>query len=528
MGATRGGSWTKAEGVTSASGYWRHSSAFWVGGEGGRFLKIGAVAAKEFWGLVRQPQLLLLLLIGPILIMLAFGLSLDVQSILQPRTLVVVEPGSEGAELFERYRYEFTNRTSFAGTTEDLEAARQRLLRGEVDAVITVPSNPSEAVARGEQAVLNATYNTINPVFGTAVPRRVYGLVLDLNQSLVEETIARNIGDIGSAQEQINELDRRLEEADRAAETLASEEAQSTTAELDESLAELEESLEALQNAPGETGEDASTTLEQVQETRELLAEVRAAQEAGSEEIEQLTGISELEQTVSALQDALADVPDASPQVLANPFRSELENLATPPGIVGFYAPAVLALLIQHIAVSLASLSVIRERLGGAYEFFEVSPLRTWELLAGKFLTYFGLVLGTNLAVAAVLAILLGVPIAGGVSVAALAMALVTAASLGLGFLVSALAKSQLQAIQVSMLLLIGSVLFAGFLFPLSDMGQPAVGISYFLPATYGIRSLQDIMIRGYGVPGFDVVGLLVIAAVCLLLTRYIMGRKKL
>ena len=43
------------------------------------------MAAKEFWGLVRQPQLLLLLLIGPILIMVAFGLSLDVQSILTPR-----------------------------------------------------------------------------------------------------------------------------------------------------------------------------------------------------------------------------------------------------------------------------------------------------------------------------------------------------------------------------------------------------------------------------------------------------------
>ena len=157
-------------------------------------MRVGAVAAKEFWGLVRQPQLLLLLLIGPILIMVAFGLSLDVQSILTPRALVVVEPGSEGAELFEEYRYEFTNRTTFAGTTDDLEAARQQLLRGEVDAVISIPSDPSEAINNGEQAVLEVTYNSINPVFGTAVPRRVYGLVLDLNQSLVEQGIASNIG----------------------------------------------------------------------------------------------------------------------------------------------------------------------------------------------------------------------------------------------------------------------------------------------------------------------------------------------
>ncbi len=106
-------------------------------------------------------------------------------------------------------------------------------------------------------------------------------------------------------------------------------------------------------------------------------------------------------------------------------------------------------------------------------------------------------------------------------------MSLVTVASLGIGLLVSALVKSQLQAVQVSMLLLIASVLFAGFLFPLSDMDQPARGISYLLPAAYGIRSLQDIMIRGEGISYFDLAGLFIIAAVCLVLARYLMRRTK-
>src|SRR5215218_1062190 len=90
------------------------------------------------------------------------------------------------------------------------------------------------------------------------------------------------------------------------------------------------------------------------------------------------------------------------------------EKLADPPEVVGFYAPGVLAILIQHLAVSLASLAVIRERLSGAYEFFEVSPLGPGELLAGQFLTYLGLVLGVNLAVAAALAAFLGIPVAAG------------------------------------------------------------------------------------------------------------------
>jgi ABC-2 type transport system permease protein len=486
------------------------------------------VATKEFWGLVRQPQLLLLLLVGPVLIMAVFGLSLDVESIIRPRALAVVEPGSEGAELFDRYSDEFAYRTSFVGTTDDPDEARERLLRGEVDAVIIVPPDPSETVTNGEQASLSVLYETSNPVFGLAVPDRSYALVQDLNQSLVQDVVARNIGDVRAVQGQVDELNDQLEQVNLAADTLASEEARNNTTELDESLSDLEETLETLQASPGETGEEASTTLEQVRETREQVEEVRQAQEKGAEEIKRRTGVSELEQTLGNLQDTLEEAPtDVPPSVLATPFQLDLENLATPPGIVGFYAPGVLALLIQHIAVSLASLSVIRERLSGTYEFFEVSPLGSGELLAGKFLTYFCAVLGANVVVAVVLAFFLGIPIVGGIAMVALAMALVTIASLGIGFLVSALVKTQLQAVQVSMLFLIGSVLFAGFLFPLGDMGQPARGVSYLLPASYGIRSLQDIMIRGETISYFDLAGLCAIAAACLVLTRYFMERKK-
>jgi ABC-2 type transport system permease protein len=288
-------------------------------------------------------------------------------------------------------------------------------LREEVDAVITVPPDPSETVARGEQADLGVLYETSNPVFGLAVPDRSYALVQDLNQSIAQDVATRNIGDVRVLQEQADELNSQLEQVNLAANSLASEEARSTTADLDESLADLEETLETLQESPGETGEEASTTLEQVRETREQLEEVREAQEEGAEEIKRQTGVSELEQTVGDLQNTLEEaLTDVPPSVLVTPFRLELENLASPPSLAGFYAPGLLALLIQHMAVSLAALSLIRERLSGAYEFFEVSPLGPGELLAGKFLTYFGLVLGANLTVAAALVYLLGIPLEGG------------------------------------------------------------------------------------------------------------------
>jgi ABC-2 type transport system permease protein len=491
--------------------------------------RVGAVAAKELWGLVRQPQLLLLLLVGPVLIMTTFGLSLDVENILRPRALVVVEPESEGAELFQRYREEFTDRTRFVGTTGDLDAARQRLLRGEVDAVIAITPDPLGTVAGGERAALRVVYNTINPVFGTRVPSRSYALVLDLNQSLVQEAIEREIGEVRSLRERLTELNSRLETASEAAETLSSEEARTTTAELDEALTTLESTLRLWQGVgPGGDEDDVSATLQQIDATQQALDEVREAQEAGPEAIAEQSGLADLRESLASLEEALEALPAEVPaRVLANPFVLKTENLASPPRVVGFYAPAVLAILIQHIAVSLASLAVVRERLSGAYEFFDVSPLGPGQLLAGKFLTYSGLVLGVNLAVALILAGFLGIPVEGGFVAMTFAMVLLTAASLGLGFLISALAKSELQAVQVSMLLLIASGFFAGFLFPLGQMSGPAVGISYVLPATYGIRALQDVMIRGEGVSTIDLVGLLFMAFVTLGLARYLMGRKK-
>jgi ABC-2 type transport system permease protein len=490
-------------------------------------VRIRAVAVKEFWGLVCQPQLLLLLLVGPVVIMAAFGLSLDVRGILLPRIAVVVEPGSEGAGLFERFRYQFENRASSVETVEDPEAAQRMLQRGGVDAVIEVPPNPSERIADGEQAVLDVTYSTINPVFGTAVPERSFSLVSDLNLNILQAGITDEIGDFRAAQGRVEELNRRFEEVNRAADSLASEDARTTTADLDRAMEDVEGALRPLEDGPREAREEASAALERVRETRELLGEVRGAQRSGAEEIKRRTGVAELEGSLEGLQSSLSGVPDVPPEVLANPLRLEIQNLATPPSVVGFYTPGVLALLIQHISVSLASLAVIRERLSGAYEFFEVSPLGPGELLARQFLTYFGLVLGVNLTVA-ILVSFLDIPVVGGMPAVALAMVVLTAASLGVGFLVSTLAGSQLQAVQVAMLLLIASAFFTGFLFPLGDMVQPGRGISYFLPTTYGIRALQDVMLRGDGISTFDVAVLLAIAAVCLGAARYLMGRKKL
>ena len=66
-----------------------------------------------------------------------------------------------------------------------------------------------------------------------------------------------------------------------------------------------------------------------------------------------------------------------------------------------------------------------------------------------------------------------------------------------IGFIISMLSSSEQQAAQIAMLVLIASVFFSGFLVSLDTIVWPVRAVSYALPATYAIRTLQDVMLRG-------------------------------
>ena len=85
-------------------------------------------------------------------------------------------------------------------------------------------------------------------------------------------------------------------------------------------------------------------------------------------------------------------LPDAGripPAVIAEPTVAKIVNIAPiVPTVVGFYGPAVLALILQHMAVTLIALSVVRERTSGVIELFRISPVSAWEVVAGKILGF--------------------------------------------------------------------------------------------------------------------------------------------
>jgi ABC-2 type transport system permease protein len=205
----------------------------------------------------------------------------------------------------------------------------------------------------------------------------------------------------------------------------------------------------------------------------------------------------ELSQAEGPLADALAEAPDIDLGLLVSPFTVETSPVMEPPmSQAAYYAPGVLILLVQHLSLTFAALSLVRERELGMTEMFRVSPLTVREAMSGKYLSF--LVLGLALAAGLTLSmLLLGVEVQGPVWSLALTVSLVIFASLGLGFAIAGLAKTDSQAVQYSMVVLLVSIFFTGFVLPLDQLTVPVRWVSYLVPGTFGIAGLHDVIFRG-------------------------------
>jgi ABC-2 type transport system permease protein len=214
------------------------------------------------------------------------------------------------------------------------------------------------------------------------------------------------------------------------------------------------------------------------------------------------------------------------PEVLAAPTRAEVFNESTvEPSAIAFYSPGVLALILQHIAVTLVALSLVRERTSGIIELFRISPISTWEVILGKVLA-FGVLCAAISAVTLTLTVrVLGVPLIGDPWLLAGIIALLTVASLGLGLLIAVLSDSERQAVQLSLLTLLASVFFSGFVLPIEEFTPDVRAAAYLLPVTHGIRLIQDYMLRGWTNVGWQVAALAGIGAVLLLVSWVLLRR---
>jgi ABC-2 type transport system permease protein len=98
--------------------------------------------------------------------------------------------------------------------------------------------------------------------------------------------------------------------------------------------------------------------------------------------------------------------------------------------------------------------------------------------------------------------------------------------ALGPGFLISLISQTDTQAVQYSMLLLLASIFFSGFMLDLRLIKAPITILAWSLPATYGIKTLQDIMLRGLPPPVMVLGGLSAIGIGLFFLDLMLLRRK--
>lgn len=220
----------------------------------------------------------------------------------------------------------------------------------------------------------------------------------------------------------------------------------------------------------------------------------------------------------------LADVP---PDVIASPTRAVLTNLSpVAPSMVGYFGPAALALVLQHMAVTLIALSIVRERASGALDRFRSSPLRATELVIGKVVA-FGLLGGAIAALSVWLLVsVLGVPVLGGPADVALVVGLLLVSSLGLGLLISVISDSERQAVQLSLLTLLASMFFSGFILRTEEFQPLVQSATNLLPVTHGIALLQQTMLTGSISEPWQLLALGGIGAVVLALSWLLLRRE--
>lgn len=159
--------------------------------------------------------------------------------------------------------------------------------------------------------------------------------------------------------------------------------------------------------------------------------------------------------------------------------------------------PGLIGVILTLTMVLFTAVAIVRERERGNLELLITTPVSTVELMAGKIVPYIviGLIQVTIVLILGWL--LFHVPIVGSLWSLYLAALLFIASSLGLGLLISTLAKTQFQAMQLTVFTFLPSILLSGFMFPFDGMPAFARWIGELLPLTHFVRLVRGVLLRG-------------------------------
>jgi ABC-2 type transport system permease protein len=203
-------------------------------------------------------------------------------------------------------------------------------------------------------------------------------------------------------------------------------------------------------------------------------------------------------------------VPTFAVAPLFNPSQRTVVSIV--PGLVG--------VILTMTMIMFTAAAIVRERERGNMEMLINTPVRPIELMVGKILPYIGIGLLQALLILLLGRLVFTVPLHGSLLALAVLTLVFIGASLSLGLVLSTVAKSQLQATQMTIFILLPSILLSGFMFPYEGMPLAAQSIAEVLPATHFIRAIRAVLLRDASIEdiqadtlwllGFMLIGLLV------------------
>ncbi len=201
-----------------------------------------------------------------------------------------------------------------------------------------------------------------------------------------------------------------------------------------------------------------------------------------------------------------------SQEVLADKFRRmgfdippqaidmRIRPWYNPDFITSWYiVPGIMGLLLTITLISMMAMAIVRESEQGTLEQLLVTPMHTWELLLSKILPY--VVVGyIQVAVSIVVGIFVfNMPFLGSMTLFFCLTLFYVVANLSLGIMISTFAQNQMQALQMSMFIILPCVLLSGFVFPLEAMPAGFRYLGECFPITYFIRLSRQIILKGGG-----------------------------
>jgi ABC-2 type transport system permease protein len=164
------------------------------------------------------------------------------------------------------------------------------------------------------------------------------------------------------------------------------------------------------------------------------------------------------------------------------------------------FVPGVMAMVLMLVCAMMTSISIVKEKEMGTMEVLLVSPLQPFLIVIAKAIPYL-LVSFVNVVSILLLSVYaLDVPIAGNLGLLLVESALFTGTSLSIGLLISNSAQTQQTAMFTSMMsLMLPTLMFSGFLFPVENMPVPLQIISNVVPAKWYYIIVKAVMIKGLG-----------------------------